>query len=910
MSRESAKRHFIDLIEGGLDAELEASLREQIEADEQLRREFEEYRQVVALEQDLASETPSIPAGLTDDVMRAVHSWEPAWQTRLAMFSKAFTRYFLIPGTAVAATAAIALVVSYKQAEVAKEDLSNILRESASDSAAEVSRGSGVAAGDRLESGAAEIFSKLIDRAQDVGQGSKAPPELSSVASAIPPGHRAVTIEVDSRSGVEGFTGAGSSVDTIVTYRDQATGERKSMVAVENAKVLSVGGAASGDTSAAGRSLGKTTVTIAVPQRDARKIAAARESGELSLTMGSSADEVRADRAARRSASSSDLLSVVPSSVAAGSAEGVREGYARFEGRDGTTRQMELRGNSKWYEAGKGAQAATPQANKQRFAKSVPQKPSAAPSAFGRRGETDTRFREATGLERESEVAEIAPGQRSEHARRYPEIAPYDYVVPSVSGERYGHYEENPRQTPVEAPFSTFGVDVDTASYTNMRRFLSAGRLPPNDAVRIEEFINYFDYDYPSTSEQPFTVSYEIAPSPLEPERFLMKVGVKASEVEQLGTENGWNLVFLIDTSGSMGAPNKLPLVKQSLKLLTANMRPQDRIAIVTYSGMARVALSSTSGEDKARILSVINSLRPAGGTNGGAGIDMAYAIAQQNMIDGGVNRVILATDGDFNVGNYHFGQLMSLIEHKRRSGVTLTTLGFGAGNINEKNMEQLANRGNGNYFYVDSFKEARRIFDEKLFSTIEVVAKDVKLQVEFNPLHVLEYRLIGYDNRRLQAADFANDAKDAGEIGSGHEVTAIYELVLTDTPLAKRLINQRRYGKSAKSDMQIPENVADELAYIKLRFKEPTANRSNLLTYTAKRSDVSSDASKASDDFRFAAAVSYFGHLLRASRYAGSYNMQQIAQLARGALGSDENGHRREFVELVENARFASKRF
>ncbi|MCB0346315.1 MAG: Flp pilus assembly protein CpaB [Bdellovibrionales bacterium] len=951
MNNESVKRYFIDLIEGGLDAVTEARVLEAIEADEQLAKDFNEYKQVVALEQALSGERYEVPAGLTDDVMRAVRKWEPAWQTRLTMIKNNFSKYLLIPGSAVAATAAIALLVSQNQTVTAKQDIKQILE----DTRPVTDVGFGAA-----ESGPVVVDPEVAQTA-GTDRTTTQPPQStpgSAVSASIPQGYRAVTIEVDSVSGVEGFAQPGTSVDTVVSYIDPATGQRKAVVASQNAKVLSVGGETAGNGSAYSAQRGKKTVTLAVPVQEALKIDTARKMGAVSLLQRSNSDT---------SNGASEMLAVndlAPNSLSA-TANNRPDGLVRFGDKDGKSKSLELR-NGRWTAAQPSPQPPAPAAvsrkSQQRpdrtwalandgpSAMEAPSKGrtqnAASSGVAGRVAAGDSRssgvsdrissifgsgamstapsplaasepvmiaksnrFEEVGGVIADEQEAEIAPPPSSEYARRYPEIAPYDYVVPNVSGERYGHYDENPRQTPTEAPFSTFGVDVDTASYTNMRRYLSAGTLPPNDAVRIEEFINYFDYDYPSKADRPFTVSYEIAPSPLENERFLLKVGVKARDTAGIDSEKGWNLVFLIDTSGSMAAPNKLPLVKQSLKILAENMRPQDRLAIVTYAGNARILLQSASGDQKAHINAMIDSLRPGGGTNGGAGIDLAYNLAQQNMIRGGVNRVILATDGDFNVGNYHFGQLMNMIEHKRRSGITLTTLGFGTGNINEQNMEQLANRGNGNYFYIDSFKEARRIFDEKLFSTIEVVAKDVKLQVEFNPLQVLEYRLIGYDNRKLEAQDFDNDAKDAGEVGSGHEVTALYELVLTDTPLADRLINQRRYGKSAKKDIEVPEAVADELAYIKVRYKEPEANRSNLLTYKAKRSDVRTDVAKTSDDFRFAAAVSYFGHLLRASRYAGAYNMQQIADLAKGALGSDETGQRREFVELVQNARFARRR-
>ncbi len=480
-------------------------------------------------------------------------------------------------------------------------------------------------------------------------------------------------------------------------------------------------------------------------------------------------------------------------------------------------------------------------------------------------------------------------------------IAPIPPANP-YAGEVYGVYQENPRLAVADQPLSTFSIDVDTGSFTNLRRYLSMGQLPPKDSVRIEELVNYFDYQYPSQGDKPFTVSYEIAPSPLETERFLMKVGVQAKQVE-LNSELGWNLVFLVDVSGSMNSPNKLPLLKRSLSVLVDKMRPVDRVAIVTYANSANVLLGSTTGANKEQIRQVIQSLRPGGGTNGSGGIDLAYSIAEQNKIAGSVNRVILATDGDFNVGTYSFDGLMNLIENKRKNGVSLTSLGFGVGNLQEKNLEQLADRGNGNYFYLDTFKEARRVLGEGLTGNMLTIAKDVKLQVEFNPKNVLEYRLVGYDNRKLANQDFNNDKVDAGEIGSGHTVTAIYEIVLADSEYAKSLTQQLRYQSSSKVAEKAEVSFPKELAFVKIRYKEPEGSSSKLLTYPIYRSQVKADVSETSDDFRFAAAVSYFGHLLRESKFTGNYDYKAVLELAKAARGADENGKRRELIELIANA-------
>lgn len=480
-------------------------------------------------------------------------------------------------------------------------------------------------------------------------------------------------------------------------------------------------------------------------------------------------------------------------------------------------------------------------------------------------------------------------------------------TVSPLAGEVYGVYQENPRLSVASEPVSTFSIDVDTGSFTNLRRYLSMGQLPPKDSVRIEELVNYFDYAYPTKGDKPFTVSYEIAPSPLEQERFLMKLGVQAKQVE-LDSELGWNLVFLVDVSGSMNSANKLPLLKRALSVLVDKMRPVDRVAIVTYSNVATMLLPSTTGANKEQIRQMIQLLRPGGGTNGSGGIDLAYRIAEQNKIEGSVNRVILATDGDFNVGTYSFEGLMNLIEKKRKKGVSLTTLGFGVGNLKEKNLEQLANRGNGNYFYLDSFKEARRVLGDGLTGNMLTIAKDVKLQVEFNPKNVLEYRLVGYDNRKLANKDFNNDKVDAGEIGSGHTVTAIYEIVLADSEYAKSLKQQLRYQSEPESKTETEASFPKELAFVKIRYKEPEGSKSKLLEYPILRSSVKKSVEETSEDFRFAAAVSYFGHLLRESKFTGDYDFKAVLELAKAARGADENGKRRELIELVANANAVSR--
>jgi Ca-activated chloride channel family protein len=465
-------------------------------------------------------------------------------------------------------------------------------------------------------------------------------------------------------------------------------------------------------------------------------------------------------------------------------------------------------------------------------------------------------------------------------------IAPHS----QSSGERYNGVEENRPQDARTNPVSTFSIDVDTGSYTNIRRFLMQRQLPPKEAVRIEEMLNYFPYDYPKQSSEPFSTQYEIAPSPLESGKHLLKLGIKARDIQN--SERPWNLIFLLDVSGSMMTPNKLPLVKEAMKLLTTKMRPQDRISIVTYAGWTGVALPPTGASDRNEILRMIDLLQGGGGTNGAGGIQKAYELARSSFIEGGVNRVILATDGDFNVGVTNQQELLSMIERERQSGVSLTTIGVGEGNINEGLMEQLANKGNGNYFYLDSFREAQKVFEDDLAGTIETVAKDVKLQVEFNPNVVKSYRLIGYENRRVANEDFHNDAVDAGEIGAGHTVTALYEVVLATASTGQSL----RYQDTAPQQGAAP----GEIGFLQIRYKEPEGTESKLISAPLLRSTVRNSASESSADFRFAAAVSYAGHLLRQSQYAGSYTYQQVLELAASGLGSDRGGHRKEFIELL----------
>ncbi|MEW5836090.1 MAG: VWA domain-containing protein [Pseudomonadota bacterium] len=473
-------------------------------------------------------------------------------------------------------------------------------------------------------------------------------------------------------------------------------------------------------------------------------------------------------------------------------------------------------------------------------------------------------------------------------------IASFAPMLPvATNTEHYTHRDANPVQLASEHPVSTFGLDVDTGSYTNVRRMLDAGQLPPADAVRAEEFINYFDYGYapPSDRSQPFSITTELAPAPWNPRRQLLLIGVQGYRVPASAIPAA-NLVFLIDTSGSMDEPDKLPLLKASLKQLVTRLRRQDRVAIVTYAGDAGVALPSTPGDRHATIDAAIDRLGAGGSTNGAAGIDLAYAEAEQGFIKGGVNRVILATDGDFNVGTVSEEALKTTIEDHRRSGVALTTLGFGQGNYNDAMAVMLADAGNGSHHYIDSLAEGRRVLVDELSATLLTIAKDVKVQVEFNPAQVKEYRLIGYEKRVLRREDFSNDAVDAGDIGAGANVTALYEI--TPAASAAARIDPLRYARPADDDSH-----RGELAFLRLRYKLPGHDRSTLI----ERPIAAQPAHGASARLRFAAAVAAFADRLRGGRYTDGYDYTQIAALARGARGSDPDGYRAGFVQLVSLA-------
>jgi Ca-activated chloride channel family protein len=465
----------------------------------------------------------------------------------------------------------------------------------------------------------------------------------------------------------------------------------------------------------------------------------------------------------------------------------------------------------------------------------------------------------------------------------------------SWSREAYSHIAENGFHRVADDPLSTFAIDVDTASYATVRRFLDGGQLPPVDAVRIEELINYFRFDYADPSgDHPFAITTDVGPAPWAPAHRLVLVGLKARPMAREAMPP-CNLVFLLDVSGSMDAPDKLPMVKTAMRMLTATLTPADRVAIVVYAGASGVALPSTSGADKARIDRAIADLHPGGSTNGAAGIRLAYDIAAQNFIRGGINRVILATDGDFNVGVTSHGGLTRLIEEERKRGVFLTVLGVGTGNLQDSTMEQLANKGNGNYAYLDSLHEARRVLIAEAGTTLVTVAKDVKIQVEFNPARVGAYRLIGYENRLLADRDFNDDTKDAGEMGAGHTVTALYEIVPPGVPMDLPAVDPLKYQRPAQS---ITSGNSDELLTVKVRYKQPDGDTSQLLSMAVADRDGA-----LAGNLGFAAAVAEFGMLLRRSEHAGQASWVEAAELARRHRGADPDGYRAEFVRLVDLA-------
>lgn len=468
--------------------------------------------------------------------------------------------------------------------------------------------------------------------------------------------------------------------------------------------------------------------------------------------------------------------------------------------------------------------------------------------------------------------------------------------------EGYAGRDENGFKNVMTNPLSTFSIDVDNASYSNIRRFINNGMLPPPDAVRIEELINYFRYEYPEPKgEHPFSIYTEIADCPWDKRHQLLLVGLKGKSIDKSALPPS-NLVFLIDVSGSMNSPNKLPLLKSGFGLLINELRPIDRVAIVVYAGAAGLVLESTPGNRKDLIMNAINNLEAGGSTAGGAGLRLAYSVASENFIKGGNNRIILATDGDFNVGESSNGAMERLVEENRDQGIFITVLGFGTGNIKDDKMEIIADKGNGNYSYIDNLQEARRVLVREFGGTLFTIAKDVKFQIEFNPLKVQSYRLIGYENRLLNDEDFNDDRKDAGDMGSGHNVTALYELVPSGSDEKIPSVDPLKYQKKVSGMVTGEKQFRDEYLTIKIRYKKPDGVTSMLLENPVR--DHINDFGDASENMRFAAAVSEFGMILINSEFKGSSTLDEAARLARSARGDDEDGYRSEFIRLVETVK------
>ena len=470
------------------------------------------------------------------------------------------------------------------------------------------------------------------------------------------------------------------------------------------------------------------------------------------------------------------------------------------------------------------------------------------------------------------------------------------------NAETYKEIKENSFVAVAQQPVTTFSADVDRAAYANVRRIIGYGQIPPKDAVRIEEMVNYFDYDYPAPEEgsaSPLRVSPELAPAPWNPNHLLLRIGLQAKKID-LAKAPPSNIVFLIDVSGSMDEENKLPLLKSSFKMLLGQLKPDDKIAIVTYANGTKVALPSTSVKDKEKIIKVLDNLYASGGTSGGKGIQLAYEQAQKSFIKNGNNRIILATDGDFNIGINNTTDLEKFIEKQRESGIYMSVLGFGIGNYRDDMAETIADKGNGNYAYIDNITEAKKVLVNELSGTLFAVAKDVKLQLEFNPKYVKEYKLIGYENRMLANEDFTNDKKDAGEIGAGHTVTALYELVPSDGKVAQSL----RYQSQELNE----KGKGNELGFLKMRYKDPKVKDAKSVEITEPLVFNKKALKETSTDYRFAASVAEFGILLRDNSNKANATYDQVIELAEGAIGKDPEGYRKEFVRLVKSVKMLPK--
>jgi Ca-activated chloride channel homolog len=545
--------------------------------------------------------------------------------------------------------------------------------------------------------------------------------------------------------------------------------------------------------------------------------------------------------------------------------------------------------------------AVEPEANKETLdAISVSPVPPAAPIAMTSDKEKSIAYAEEKRAPQKNHVIYGRVSQPQVASAPTYEVAASGNAIysepPSINNtERYKNFSDNPVQRVAENPTSTFSIDVDTGSYSNVRRMLNQNTRPPADAVRAEEMINYFDFAYkaPQSLNQPFSITTEIASAPWNKKRQLMMVGIKAYDVDHRKIPAS-NLVFLIDTSGSMSSPDKLPLLISSFKTMVEHLRPQDTVSIVVYAGSAGLVLPATRGDDKETILNALGKLKAGGSTNGGQGIALAYQMAKENFISGGVNRVILASDGDFNVGVSNTEALKTLVADQRKSGIALTTLGFGQGNYNDEMAEQLADVGNGNHAYIDTLNEGKKVLVDEMSSTMMTVAQDVKIQVEFNPAVVAEYRLIGYENRKLNREDFNNDKVDAGEIGAGHDVTALYEITLVGS--GGEANSPLRYGAKAMEFF----GESKELAQLNVRYKNPGADKSKLIQKVLHRNEIRNIVS---DRMKLAASVAAFADLLRGGKNLGEYGWNDVRALAGSVKMADPFGYRAEFLNMIDQA-------
>ncbi len=504
------------------------------------------------------------------------------------------------------------------------------------------------------------------------------------------------------------------------------------------------------------------------------------------------------------------------------------------------------------------------------------------------------------------EISSTAPSVHKSMAKRraYGSIMGSAESYPNWNTEEYATIHENGYKNPMNDPLSTFSIDVDAASYSNMRRFLMNGQTPPKDAVRVEELINYFNYDYENPKgNEVFSVTTEVATAPWNQTHQLVHIGIQGKKLAMDNLPNS-NLVFLLDVSGSMSNANKLPLLKSALKLLVNELREGDKVSIVVYAGAAGLVLPPTSGENKAAIIAALERLEAGGSTAGGAGIKLAYKTAREEFIKGGNNRIIIATDGDFNIGASSNAEMERLVEKERESGVFLTVLGFGMGNYKDSKMETLADKGNGNYAYIDNILEAKKVLVNEFGGTLFTIAKDVKIQVEFNPEVVQSYRLIGYENRLLNKEDFNDDTKDAGELGSGHTVTALYEIVPVGVAFDQGTVDPLKYQSATKTNKT---SFKGEMMTVKVRYKKPDGNKSMLVSKTVK--NTNRNWKYASNNFKWSAAIAEFGMILRGSEYINTTSYNQVISLATSSKGADEYGYRTEFLRLVESAELLVKK-